>query len=84
MPTYEYECETCGWTFEKMQPITAEPLRKCPKCKGRIHRVISGGGGFIMKGGSTHEGEACSLQRTGRTCCGRSEPCGEPSCGNGE
>jgi putative FmdB family regulatory protein len=88
MPTYEYECEKCGLKFEKMQPITAAPLAKCPKCHGRIHRIISGGAGFIMKG-SAHgpagkSGSKCSLQRTGKTCCGRDERCGKPACGEEE
>ena len=52
MPTYEYECEKCGHHFEEFQSITEEPLTKCPKknCKGKVHRVISPGAGFIFKG----------------------------------
>jgi putative FmdB family regulatory protein len=88
MPTYEYECEKCGWTFEQMQAITAEPLTKCPKCSGRIHRVVSGGAGFLLKGSGwtprENGGTDCSLRRTGRTCCGRDERCGKPACGDGE
>ncbi len=85
MPTYEYECEKCGLKFERMQPISAAPLRQCPQCRGQVRRLISGGAGFIVKGGGREaaaaQGGDCSLQRTGRTCCGRSERCGEPACG---
>lgn len=88
MPTYEYECEKCGWKFEKMQPITAPPLIQCPRCQGRIQRIISGGAGFIVKGAAQaaagKSGGNCSLQRTGKTCCGRDERCGRPACGDGE
>ena len=45
MPTYEYECEACGHRFEARQPITADPLKQCPACRGRVHRVLSGGAG---------------------------------------
>jgi putative FmdB family regulatory protein len=88
MPTYEYECEKCGLKFERMQPINAAPLAKCPKCRGRVHRIISGGAGFIMKG-SGHEQAGkndadCSLKQTGKTCCGRDERCGKPACGEEE
>ncbi len=88
MPTYEYECEKCGLKFERTQPIRSAPLKQCPACRGRVHRIISGGAGFIMKG-SRHErsprgGDDCSLQRTGRTCCGRDERCGKPACGDEE
>ena len=58
MPTYEYICEKCGQTFEKVQPISAKPLTVCPKevCrqqrwgKGKVKRAITGGGGLLFKG----------------------------------
>ncbi|MBN2188488.1 MAG: hypothetical protein JW699_03460 [Chitinispirillaceae bacterium] len=52
MPTYEYECEKCGYVFEEFQSITAEPLETCRKegCGGKVHRLLSGGGGFLFKG----------------------------------
>lgn len=87
MPTYEYECATCSLRFELQQAITEKPLTECPECRGKVHRLISGGTGFILKGlghGSVkgHEGE-CSLDRVGKTCCGRDERCGKPACGDG-
>lgn len=86
MPTYEYECEKCGLKFERMQPISAAPLRQCPECRGKVRRLISGGAGFIVKGGRPGrrpEGN-CSLETAGKTCCSRSERCGEPACGRDE
>lgn len=50
MPTYEYECKTCGHRFEKSQSMTAAPLKKCPKCDKEVRRLISSGSGFIFKG----------------------------------
>lgn len=50
MPTYDYECTKCGYSFELEQRITARPREKCPKCRGKVIRVISGGGGIILKG----------------------------------
>jgi putative FmdB family regulatory protein len=52
MPTYEYECEKCGKTFEMFQSITAEPVKTCidETCKGPVHRLLSGGAGFLFKG----------------------------------
>ena len=40
MPIYEYQCRKCG-TFEVTQRITEEPLRRCPKCKGKVSRLLS-------------------------------------------
>ena len=50
MPTYEYVCSKCDNTFERLQSITAEPLKRCPKCRARVRRVIHGGAGLVFKG----------------------------------
>ncbi|HEX9989190.1 MAG TPA: FmdB family zinc ribbon protein [Chloroflexia bacterium] len=50
MPIYEYECKNCASRFEKMQPITAEPLTECVNCGGGpIHRIFHPVG-VIFKG----------------------------------
>ena len=50
MPTYQYRCEKCRHEFEEYQRITAAPLKTCPKCKGKVQRIITGGSGVIFKG----------------------------------
>ena len=58
MPTYEYVCEKCGHKFDKVQSMSAAPLKICPKeacakkpwAKGKVRRAISGGAGLIFKG----------------------------------
>jgi putative FmdB family regulatory protein len=50
MPTYEYECRSCGHTFEAFQSINDKPLSRCPKCKSAVRRIINGGMGVIFKG----------------------------------
>lgn len=50
MPTYDYECTECGYTFEYFQSMSDEPLKVCPKCKGKVRRLIGGGLGVIFKG----------------------------------
>jgi len=50
MPTYDYECTKCGNKFEKFQMITAEPVKRCPACKGKVNRLIGAGAGIIFKG----------------------------------
>ena len=51
MPTYEYECQKCKRHHEALQSITAKPLTKCPKCGGKLKRLLGRGSGFIFKGG---------------------------------
>lgn len=41
MPLYEYRCNECNRTFEVLQKITAEPLKKCIHCKGEVEKLIS-------------------------------------------
>ncbi|MBI1884596.1 MAG: zinc ribbon domain-containing protein [Chlamydiae bacterium] len=50
MPTYQYECQKCGQSFEKFQRMSDRPLLSCPKCKGRVKRLIGTGAGLIFKG----------------------------------
>jgi len=50
MPTYEYECKSCGHTFEVFQSMSDEPLKICDKCGKEVRRLIFGGAGVIFKG----------------------------------
>lgn len=50
MPTYEYECQSCGYHFERFQKMTDEPLTQCPKCKSGVRRIIGQGAGIIFRG----------------------------------
>lgn len=49
MPGYDYQCESCGYEFEVVQKITEDPLQVCPKCNGKVHRLLSPSP-FILKG----------------------------------
>lgn len=50
MPTYDYECGDCRHKFEVFQNMMEKPLTDCPKCKGKIERLIGSGCGLIFKG----------------------------------
>jgi putative FmdB family regulatory protein len=50
MPTYEYECLKCQHRFEKFQGIKDKPLEVCPRCGGKLKRLIGTGVGIIFKG----------------------------------
>ncbi|MFC1559561.1 FmdB family zinc ribbon protein [Candidatus Margulisiibacteriota bacterium] len=52
MPIYDYRCENCG-EFELEQRIAEEPLSKCPKCGGKVKRLISAAG-IVFKGPGFH------------------------------
>ena len=50
MPTYEYECEKCGHRFELFQSMKDAPRKRCPKCRGKLRRLVGTGAGMIFKG----------------------------------
>lgn len=50
MPTYDYKCLKCRHAFEHSQRMSDKPLTRCPKCKGKVERLIGGGAGLIFKG----------------------------------
>ncbi len=40
MPVYEYGCEACGHTFEKLL-MHGEDRVRCPKCGGAVQKLLS-------------------------------------------
>jgi putative FmdB family regulatory protein len=88
MPTYEYECTTCGKHFEKFQNMSDEPIKVCPECGGKVTRLIGTGAGMILKGSGFYRNDygrqSDTRTRCGRdtTCCGRDVPCESPPCGD--
>src|SRR5438270_13411255 len=49
MPTYEYQCLSCGKHTEAQQRFSDEPLRDCPHCGGPLRRVFHPVG-IVLKG----------------------------------
>jgi len=49
MPIYEYECRKCG-VFEHSQSINDDPLKRCPKCRSGVQKLLSAPA-FHLKGG---------------------------------
>jgi putative FmdB family regulatory protein len=59
MLTYEYECLSCGRTFEAEQKNSDSPLTSCTLpssqsagalCGGKVRRLIPGSTNFVLKG----------------------------------
>ena len=85
MPTYGYRCGTCGHEFEILQRITAEPLATCPKCAGKLSKmvypagVIFTGSGYYTtdykgKTGGSGNGVAASETSSDAKPAGESKP----------
>jgi putative FmdB family regulatory protein len=55
MPTYDYECTACAHRFEAFHSMSAEPLKECPECKGKVQRLIGTGAGILFKGSGFYQ-----------------------------
>jgi len=56
MPIYEYGCERCGHTFERLQKISDAPVSDCPECDvaGSVKKLVSRSS-FVLKGGGWYK-----------------------------
>ncbi len=41
MPLYEYECESCGHRFERIQKFSDAPIESCPVCGKHVRKLLS-------------------------------------------
>jgi putative FmdB family regulatory protein len=41
MPLYEYQCESCGVTFEVIQKFSDHSVDTCKACGGKVRRLFS-------------------------------------------
>ena len=71
MPTYDYQCQKCGFEFEREQRITDDALTKCQVCKAKAKRLISSAN-FILKGGGWYA-DGYGSSGTGSTSSGGKE-----------
>ena len=57
MPTYDYECRTCGHRFEVFQKMSDPKLTECPveQCAGQVRRLLGTGAGLIFKGSGFYQ-----------------------------
>jgi putative FmdB family regulatory protein len=56
MPTYDYECDACGHTFELFQGINDPVQKKCPACgKLKLRRLFGTGAAVVFKGSGFYQ-----------------------------
>ena len=55
MPIYEYQCQSCGHSLEKLQKISDSPLVDCPACqKPELKKQVTAGA-FRLSGTGWYE-----------------------------
>jgi putative FmdB family regulatory protein len=50
VPTYDYRCTKCGYTFAIEQSIHDRPLTRCKKCRGKLEKLLPRTLNLIFKG----------------------------------
>jgi putative FmdB family regulatory protein len=81
MPTYQYRCSKCGHELEVFQGMNDAALTECSKCGTQeLKRVITAGGGFVLKGNGFHNTDYKKTTKSDAPL-----PCGAPNgtCSNG-
>ena len=73
MPTYGYRCSNCGHQFEIQQRMSDDSLQVCPKCQGKLTKVIYPTG-VVFKGSGFYTTDYKSAGK---------ESSGKESSGNG-
>jgi putative FmdB family regulatory protein len=88
MPTYEYECQSCGQHFDVFQRMSDAKLETClnENCGGPVRRLLGTGAGVIFKGSgfyqtdyrtSSYQSGAKKDSSPAAASCGSSKPCGD-------
>ncbi len=56
MPTYEYKCKNCGYSFDAFQGMNDLPLKTCSSCHtDSLKRLIGTGAGILFKGSGFYQ-----------------------------
>lgn len=71
MPTYEYECTKCGHITEEFKPMSAPRRQRCPLCRSKVKRLLTGGAGLHFKGSGFYITD--SRAKNGETAKGSSD-----------
>lgn len=84
MPTYDYQCQDCGYSFEEFQSMSDDSLTTCPSCsKEELKRLIGGGMGVIFKGNGFYVNDSKTTAATSKPIPAKKEPCASsasPAC----
>ena len=59
MPTYDYQCRSCGHTIEVIHPMSEDGPATCQVCGGELRRILHPAG-IIFKGSGFYKTDSRS------------------------
>jgi putative FmdB family regulatory protein len=72
MPLYEYQCDSCGARFERIQKFSDPPVETCPTCGGHVHKLVSspafqfkGTGWYVTDYGKSGSSSSSASEKAG-------------------
>jgi putative FmdB family regulatory protein len=71
MPTYEYQCQSCGLRLEAVQSFHDPALTTCEECGGELRKVFSPVG-IVFKGSGFYKNDS-------RSSATSAKPAGSPA-----
>ncbi len=82
MPTYTYKCSGCGHVFDIRHGMNEKPELTCGECQSTsVSKMISGGGGFILKGSGFYTTDYKKKEeKKSAPTCSASKTCSNSSC----
>ncbi|MBK7819826.1 MAG: zinc ribbon domain-containing protein [Tessaracoccus sp.] len=64
MPTYQYQCKSCGGDLEVVQKFSDPSLTVCPECSGELRKVFNAVG-VVFKGSGFYKTDSRSSGSAG-------------------
>ncbi len=78
MPTYDYQCRSCGAVIEVIHPMSEDGPSVCEVCGGALRRVLFPAG-IIFKGPGFYRTDSRSSSDGGSSSSTSGEPAAKPA-----
>ena len=78
MPTYEYQCQSCGLRLEAVQSFHDPALTTCEECGGELRKVFSPVG-IVFKGSGFYKNDSRSAASSAKTPASSAKPNAAPA-----
>jgi putative FmdB family regulatory protein len=90
VPTYDYQCRSCGFITEVVHSMLEDGPTECERCGGQLRRVFhptgiifKGGGFYKTDSRSASSGDGAGSSQAGSTASGDSSAPATTSTGTG-